>query len=258
MITVICPTYNSENNIKECLDSVLNQTMSPDEVIISDDGSNDNTIEFLNKYKNFFLSKQIKFEIIENEHCGPGFARNMGISKSRNKWISFLDSDDIWEEEKVERVINEIKNNNEINTVLHLEKFVKIDGSVECLDYSVFYNKNTPLTEQLFKTNFLSTSAVTIQKKLIQKYGCFDINLPNAQDYDLWLKIAPEMKLKIIPNVLGQYVEVETSITRRLYYKKIKSLLIIWYRYRKYSSIKTAMIRLFKIVFSKSWIKSFF
>ena len=64
MITVICPTYNSENNIKECLDSVLNQTMSPDEVIISDDGSNDNTIEFLNKYKKFFLSKQIKFEII--------------------------------------------------------------------------------------------------------------------------------------------------------------------------------------------------
>ena len=258
MISVVCPTFNSAGNIRKCLDSILIQTVLPDEVIVSDDGSYDDTLQILEKYKNSFLKKGIRYQIIQNEHRGPGFARNIGIMNSRKDWVSFIDSDDIWQKEKLEFVTNEIRINNKINTLLHLEKFMKLDGSVINLDYTKYYNNKAPLTEQLYKTNFFSTSAVTVKKKLIQKHNCFDVNLPNAQDYDLWLKVAPEMKLKIIPEFLGKYVEVRSSITRRLYYKKIKSLLIIWYRYKGYSSKKIVILKLLKIIFNKSWIRSIY
>jgi len=255
MITVVCPSYNCEKYIDRTIDCLLRQSLKPNEVIFSDDGSTDNTTEIILSKKPFFKKEKMKLILIKNKHNGPGYARNAAINKATNPWISFLDADDKWEINKIEKVTKEINKNKSINTLLHLEKFVKINGNSEILDYSIFYNNHESLSEQLYKTNFMSTSALTIKKELIDEFEGFDATLPNSQDYDLWLKMAPKIKLKIIPLVLGEYYEQEESITLRPYRKKIISILKVWFRYRNYSSIKVVLIKLFKIIINKSWIK---
>lgn len=254
MISVICPTYNSEKFIDRTIKCLLEQSVSPDEIIFSDDGSMDKTIDKILANKSSFEKKNINFILIKNQHNGPGYTRNVGITKAKNLWISFLDSDDLWRPDKVEKVIKEIKLCKSANTILHLESFIKLNGNKEILDYTIYYDKHKPLSEQLYKTNFFSTSAISIKKELLSEYNGFDSTLPNAQDYDLWLKMAPKIKLRIIPEVLGEYYEEESSITRRPYNKKIIAIIKIWYRYRNYTSKKEALVKLIKILFNKSWL----
>ena len=105
-ISVIIPTYNSENFIAKTLETVSSQTYNKYEVIISDDGSTDNTVGVV---KSFFVKYPFRNnELLINEHEGPGAARNKGIENARGDWVSFLDSDDIWNHNKLERVVRYI------------------------------------------------------------------------------------------------------------------------------------------------------
>ena len=97
-ISVIIPTYNSSNFIQKTLESLASQTVLPEEIIIVDDGSEDNTVEIINKWAQYKKSLNIKLK--QNHHKGPGETRNIGIQLSKGDWISFLDSDDTWEPKK--------------------------------------------------------------------------------------------------------------------------------------------------------------
>ena len=93
-ISLIIPTYNRANLIENTLLSVFNQTIKVDEIIVVDDGSTDNTKQILEQY-------DIKYIFQENQ--GVSSARNTGIKRAKNEWICFLDSDDIWEHNKIEK-----------------------------------------------------------------------------------------------------------------------------------------------------------
>ena len=254
MFSIVCPTYNSSQYIDRCLKSILNQTYLPKEVIISDDGSTDNTIQLVKNYNDKFLSKSISLIIIEGDHNGPGEARNKGIYKAKENWISFIDSDDDWENNKLLKVYNYITNNNSINAVLHWENYIKLDGTISKLPHGINFVKDESLKKQLYNENFFSTSALTIKRKLLINCNGFDNSFPNWQDYELWLRISDKIKLGIIKEVLGSYYEISSSITNRPYWKKIKSNLRVWFRYKQEMDKKIILSKLLKIVFSKSWL----
>jgi len=113
-ISVICPTYNSENFVENTLTSVINQSFLPDEIILIDDGSTDNTIQVLESFKKEY-KRNIRIQILKSNHNGPGKARNIGIKNANNEWIAFLDSDDIWHANKLERIHDIFKENEETN-----------------------------------------------------------------------------------------------------------------------------------------------
>src|SRR4030042_4827818 len=94
-VSVIIPTYNRGNLVLESIQSVFAQTFSDYEIIVIDDGSTDNTREVLHPY----LSK---LTYIYEKNSGQSFARNIGILASKGEYIAFLDSDDLWEPEKLE------------------------------------------------------------------------------------------------------------------------------------------------------------
>ena len=121
-ISVIIPTYNSANFIEKTLESLISQTVLPEEIIIVDDGSKDNTVEIINKWAQNKKSLNIKFK--QNQHKGPGEARNIGIHLSTGDWISFLDSDDTWEPKKIYEVKKIIRNNINVNFITHYEYFI--------------------------------------------------------------------------------------------------------------------------------------
>ena len=254
-ISVICPTYNSSLYIKRAMDSLLGQTEFPYEVIFSDDGSTDDTISIIDNYKNKFSKKNIRTVLICNKHSGPGKNRNIGMAEAAGEWFAFLDSDDEWKIDKIERVQHYFQNNNQVNVFLNWEKYHMKNGKVISLKNGSTFINSINLTKQLYTENFFSTSAVIIHKSLYSKFGGFDESLPNAQDYDYWLKLSPDIKLCIIKEYLGIYFETFGNITRRPYRKKIRSLIRIAYRYKNQINLISFIKKIFQILFSKNWIK---
>ena len=232
MISIVCPTYNSKLFIERTLKSVINQTDKPLELIISDDGSTDGTLDFI---KNFFDSNQVEFEykMIQNPHKGPGASRNAGIKAARGDWIAFLDSDDIWYPDKITQIQNVINNNSNINFICNNEILVTKKNKKRLMNYSKKYNPNIKLFNQLYTANLFSTSAVACKRSLLINNSLFDEKLLSAQDYDLWLKLSPNIKLYFINKPLGEYIEREGNITSSSLNKRLKNELLIAKKYRK-------------------------
>lgn len=100
LVSIITPAYNSSEYIREAIESVIAQTYKNWEMIIVDDASQDNTYEILNNYAN--KDKRIKPIFLE-KNCGAAYARNRAIECAQGRYIAFLDSDDLWKKEKLEK-----------------------------------------------------------------------------------------------------------------------------------------------------------
>jgi len=211
-VSVIIPTYNSENIIIKTLETVFSQTYNNYEVIVSDDGSTDNTVGVV---KSFFLKNPSRNKaLLINEHEGPGAARNKGIKSASGDWISFLDSDDLWNHNKLERVVRYIIDNEGVDIVCH--SLVDIDGSKEThmVPSKYFNNKIDPFLS-IYRENCFYTSALTIKKNILYQAGLFDNILPSAQDYDLWLRLGMINKIKMgfIEDTLTTHISREGNIS---------------------------------------------
>lgn len=108
LISVIVPIYNIEKHLPRCIDSILNQTYKNWEAIFVNDGSTDNSLKILEKYK----KRDERIKIIDKKNAGSGAARNDGIENSRGKYIAFLDSDDWYEKNFLEKLYNNLIENN--------------------------------------------------------------------------------------------------------------------------------------------------
>ena len=98
-ISVVVPIYNGEAYLRECLDSILSQTLEEIEVLCIDDGSTDSCLQILHQYEE--NDKRIKI-ISNTKNSGPGTSRNKGLEKARGKYVIFLDADDVFEKELLE------------------------------------------------------------------------------------------------------------------------------------------------------------
>ncbi|MFZ9033203.1 MAG: glycosyltransferase family 2 protein, partial [Anaerohalosphaeraceae bacterium] len=103
-ISAVIPAYNAEKYIARSINSVLNQTCPVDEIIVVDDGSTDSTAEVIKSYGG-------KVRYIHQQNAGVSAARNTGIQAATCEWVAFLDADDEWLPEKIERQVENIKNN---------------------------------------------------------------------------------------------------------------------------------------------------
>jgi glycosyltransferase involved in cell wall biosynthesis len=211
-ISVVIPTYNSENFIAKTLETVFSQTYDNYEVIISDDGSTDNTVDV---GRSFFLQNSSrKKALLINEHEGAGAARNKGIESASGDWISFLDSDDLWNHNKLESVVGYILKSDDIDLVCH--SLIVIDGSKETLmNPSKYFNNKIDPFLSMYRENCLYTPALTVKKSILYQAGLFDTTLPSAQDYDLWLRLGMINKIKMgfMEDSLATYIVREGSIS---------------------------------------------
>jgi len=109
LVSIVMPSFNSENIIEDSINTVLNQTYSNWELLIVDDCSSDNTVEIVRK----IAKKDKRIKIIElDKNSGAGIARNQSIKQAKGKFLAFLDSDDLWMSNKLERQINFMNENN--------------------------------------------------------------------------------------------------------------------------------------------------
>lgn len=248
-ISVVCPTFNSEKFIEATLETVVNQTLLPDELIVSDDGSIDNTLKVVKK----FLTKKasgLNWIIIENYHSGPGAARNAGIDVATGEFIAFLDSDDLWDKNKLHKCLEIIAKHPSGNIFSHYERLTLPDGKIKELKHGSNLSLSKSIVTQLYRANRFSTSALICQKKMIQKWGGFDEKLNSAQDYELWLRMSPDAKPVIIPDVLGEYIHRSGNITSGKILKRFKNEIDIAFRHRHKVKSYDIIIRVFRVILS--------
>jgi glycosyltransferase involved in cell wall biosynthesis len=193
-VSVVIPVYNNRNFIGDAIESVLCQTLSPLEIIVVDDGSTENNNDILKKY-----SKKIIF--IQQENRGPASARNTGIRNAKGDFIAFLDSDDIWVPNKMEKQMALFSSNPDL--VMVYSRFVVFDGKAceNMADWpkSVYSGE---IFEKLLAENFIAMSSVVVKSLILTTIGMFDESLITAEDTNLYLKIAKRWKIGGVKDVL--------------------------------------------------------
>ena len=192
-ISVVIPSYNRKDFLKRSIDSAINQTKKPLEIIVVDDGSTDGTEAMIKSDYDF-----VKF--IKQKNKGVSAARNIGIKVSIGEWICFLDSDDEWKKDKLEKQINAMKSNpgykffhsNEIwikngLRINQKKKHKKYGGDIfdKCLDMCR-----------------ISPSSVMIDKTVFDEVGNFNEYLVVCEDYELWLRICDKYRVFFIDEPL--------------------------------------------------------
>ncbi len=188
-ISVIIPVYNRENTISRAIDSVLNQTYKPLEIIVVDDGSTDKTTEILKSYSD-------NIRVIRQNNNGVSSARNIGIKNSISEWIALLDSDDEWLPNKLQLEADYINENPEIN-ILQTEEIWNRNG--KRINPKKYHKK---ISGNIFKESLelclVSPSTVIFSRSLFDEIGKFDETLPVCEDYDYWLRVSMKYPIGLV------------------------------------------------------------
>lgn len=192
-ISVVIPTFNRAQFILKAIKSVFDQTLLPLEVIVIDDGSDDQTAQIV---KNEF--PQCKY-IYQNNN-GVSSARNTGIKKSTGNWIAFLDSDDQWCRNKLSIQLDHIRNNPDIFIFYTDEIWIRSGKRVNQMNKHKKHGGDIFL--KCLPLCLISPSSVIIKKELFDKVGNFDESLPACEDYDLWLRICAQHKVHFTSELL--------------------------------------------------------
>ena len=158
LISIIIPTYNRASYIEEALDSIKKQTFTDYEIIVVDDGSTDNTKEILDKYKGI--------RCIYLEHVGIAGARNTAVKAAKGKWIAFLDSDDLWKEDKLLKQVD----------YLHLHPDCRIVYTKFCNFNEISENELGERKKRLLQTDDVSwyLPSALVDARLFDEVGMFD------------------------------------------------------------------------------------
>ena len=203
-VSVIIPAYNAAAFIQKAIDSALNQTFQNLEVIVVDDGSTDDTVHLIKGYGN-------KVTLLQQKNSGAAAARNFGAQMAAGKWLAFLDADDLWESDKLEKqmALSSIYSWSYTDSVFFGHGF---DGTLKSSDVSP-HQKGWVLPV-LVVNNFIGTSTVLLNKEVFMAEGGFDPSLKALQDWDLWLKIASKFQLGYVPDVEMKY-RVHSKSTSR-------------------------------------------
>lgn len=255
-VSVIIPTYNRAKTIQRAIDSVLNQTFSDLELIVVDDCSTDNTSAILGQYGG---NKRVRI-IKHDKNRGEGGARNTGIRHSHANYIAFLDSDDEWLKNKLEKQMPIIQNADEnIGVVYAYSVMQNEDGSNASIQRPSM--RGDILSDLLYgKCPAISSSAL-IRRECFQDH-LHDETLPSFQDWDLWLQIAQDYQFEYIPEplciiYLGTPAQATRNISSRLrgldlFLNKWGDLIIEKFGKKQVKRIRDAIISTLYVVVGES------
>lgn len=210
LVSIIMPSYNTERFIADSIKSVLGQTHTDFELIIVDDCSADNSVEVIRSFKD------PRIVLIENErNCGAAICRNKGLRAAKGKWIAFLDSDDTWMPEKLEKQIKFMRENDYAFTFTDYR--ICLNG-----EWMPYVNTAPDVINRRKMYNYCYFSTITVMYDR-EKIGLIQIaDLKKNNDYAMWLKIIEKNNAYRLPLCLSCYIKHEGSISSGSKLKLIK------------------------------------
>ena len=192
LISVIVPAYNSQKTIKETIESVLQQTFTDFELIIVDDGSQDNTLEVINSIRDE------RIQVFSYENKGASANRNRGLAKSEGEFIAFLDGDDLWTEDKLEAQLAALQNNPQADVAYSWTDC--IDENSQFLRRGGYPTAEGNILPHLLLLDILENgSNPLIRRQALLAIGGFDESLQAGQDWDLYLRLAMNHQFVCVP-----------------------------------------------------------
>ena len=189
-VSVIIPTFNRARKVVRAISSVLYQTFTDYEVIVVDDGSNDETGHFVAQFH-----PHIRY-LSHSKNLGISAARNTGVKASSAPLIAFLDSDDYWLPEKLS-VQTEFFSQNTEAVACQTEE-IWIRKGIRVNPRKKHFKPSGNIFEPSLKLCLVSPSAVMVKRWLFDEVGLFDEDLPACEDYDLWLRISCRYPVHLI------------------------------------------------------------
>ena len=197
-ISVIIPTYNREDFISETIQSVLDQTYKDFEIIVVDDGSKDNTKSFLEKFGS-------KIKLIEQKNQERAASRNNGVKASCGEYLAFVDSDDVWISNKLEKQLEILENNKE--TILTYGKSFRINQASKPLKVAqrqlAGYSGN--VFEKLLFRNFIVSATPMVRREYFERTSGFETKYVPYEDWELWVRLSLLGKFFFVNKPLAYY-----------------------------------------------------
>jgi teichuronic acid biosynthesis glycosyltransferase TuaG len=211
-VSVVIPAYRAVDTIGRALASVAAQSAKPLEVIVVDDGSKDGTFEAASALKGALNGIELK--VFTQDNTGAGAARNKAVAEANGTYIAFLDADDEWLPEKIERSLAIIHAGDHV-LVAHDCMRIESNGDQSRIDCARRFEEAADPYTSLYRQGYLGTSTVVVRREAVLAAGSFDENLATAQDFDLWLKILgrPGASFTVFADVLMKYHVSAGSIT---------------------------------------------
>jgi len=206
-ISVIIPTHNRAHLLPRALDSVLNQTKRAEEIVIVDDGSTDDTSDLIQ-------SNYPEVITLHQSNRGVSAARNRGIREASGEWLAFLDSDDEWLADKLERQMAALGEHPETKVCHTDEIWIRCGRRVNPM------KKHAKHGGWIFRKCLalccISPSSVLIHRSVFSDVGQFDESLPACEDYDLWLRVTARYPVLYLPEkLLVKYGGHEDQLSKR-------------------------------------------
>tara|TARA_Y100000746_G_scaffold231327_1_gene244888 strand:- start:293 stop:1129 length:837 start_codon:yes stop_codon:yes gene_type:complete len=218
-VSVVIPTYNRKHTLTRAIESILTQTIKPLEIIIVDDGSDDGTREWIKEEYPFI-------QYLNQNNSGVSASRNRGIFSANGNWIAFLDSDDEWIPEKLERQLSILRSDKEAVFCHTNEIWIRNGTRVNQMKKHEKYGGY--IFEKCLDMCRISPSSSIIKKEVFDHIGYFDESLIVCEDYDLWLRIAAHYKVLFLDQPLikkyGGHVDQLSRVEGGIEKYRIQSL----------------------------------
>lgn len=210
LVSIIMPSYNSGNYISNSIKSVISQTYCNWELLIVDDCSTDNTLQIIDCFKD----RRIK--VFKNDiNSGAAISRNLALREAKGKWIAFLDSDDIWHPEKLERQLHFMMTNGYAFSCTDYR--IKLNG--QWLNY-VITGPSVINRKRMYDYCYFSTITVIYDRDVV---GLIQIeSLRKNNDYAMWLQAIEKANCYRFPECLSFYIKHDGSLSSGSKAKLIK------------------------------------
>ncbi len=182
LISIIMPTFNRGHLVKKAISSVFSQTYKNWELIIVDDASSDETSILLNGYED----PRIKY-IRNQKNRGANYCRNLGVKIAKGKYLTFLDSDNYWENNKLEIQLKRIAATQEDVGFVFCKQMVYEDGKAKLIPQED--DLENDLNHIMYWRNIVDTNTVLMKRECFEKAGGFDEKMPRIQDWEFFFRV---------------------------------------------------------------------
>ena len=205
LVSIITPSYNSSKFISQTIESALSQTYTTWEMIIVDDVSSDNSNDIIEAY----IKKDSRIKLIKlEENSGPAIARNIGIKKASGRYIAFLDADDLWMPEKLEKQVSFMK---EKSVALSYTEYVRIDEHSKIIS-EIIERPEKVNYQKMLKSNYIPCLTAIYDTNVLGKV--YMPLIKKRQDYGLWLRILRGIDIAYgMDEVLATYRVMSNSVS---------------------------------------------
>ena len=198
LVSVVLPAYNSEKYISETIESIISQTYQNWEALIIDDGSTDTTKSIIESY--IAKDARIKYILLDNNSGGPARPRNIGITNASGEYIAFLDSDDIWLSDKLEKQVMQMESQKEIGLSYVLYSILSEDGTIKGVFPKIKRRFRGNIFNSLYLSPVIANSSIMVRRDVFNEIGLLDEDprLVAAEDYDMLLRVSLKRRIDYI------------------------------------------------------------